>query len=56
MVGYSKESKAYRLFDPIKHEVINGKYVIFNGKIYGATLLTSTSILSYDSVEVLQIL
>jgi len=30
MVGYSKESEAYRWFGPIKKEVINQKDIIFD--------------------------
>jgi hypothetical protein len=41
MMGYSEELKAYRLFDPIKQEIIYRRDVVFDEKTSGITLLNS---------------
>ena len=43
MMGYSKESKAYQLFDPTKQQIITNRNVIFDEKYSGIKLLTSSS-------------
>ena len=48
-MGYSKESKAYKLFDPIKQQIICKKDVVFDEKTSSITLLnSSSSLLSND--------
>jgi hypothetical protein len=37
MMGYFKEWKAYKLFDPIKQEIIYKRYVVFDEKTSGIT-------------------
>ena len=41
MMGYSKDSKAYRLFDLIKQQIIFRKNVIFDEKSLGIKLWNS---------------
>jgi hypothetical protein len=43
MMGYSKESKAYRLFDPIKQQITIKRNMIFDEKSLGIKLLNSSS-------------
>lgn len=48
MMGYSKESKAYRLFDPIKQQIIIKRNMIFSEKSIGIKLLKSSSHLLHN--------
>ena len=41
MMGYSKESKSYEMFDPVKKQIIIRRNVIFNEKSSGNKLLNS---------------
>lgn len=43
MMGYFEESKSYKLFDPIKQQIIIKRNVIFDEKILGIKLLNSSS-------------
>ena len=43
MMGYSKESKSYRLFDPVKYQIIIRRNVISDEKYSGIKLLNSSS-------------
>jgi hypothetical protein len=55
MVGYSNESKSYRLFDLVKQEVICRRDVVFDEKTLGVSLLNSSSrLLSSDPFEIVK--
>jgi len=57
LVGYSEESKAYPLFDPIKQEIIIQHDVIFDEKTLGIILLIcSYSVSSSNPMKILQTL
>ena len=53
MMGYSKESKAYQLFDPVKQQIIIRRNVIFDGKSSCLKLLNSSSgLLNSDPFDI----
>ena len=43
MMGYSDESKSYRLSNPVKQQIILSKNVIFDENILGNKLFNSSS-------------
>jgi hypothetical protein len=52
LMGYSEELKAYKLFDPVKQEIIC-REIFFDEKTLGITLLnSSSSLLSSDPFEI----
>ena len=48
MMGYSKEYKAYQLFDLGKYHIIIRRNVIFDEKTYGIGFMKSSSSSSYS--------
>ena len=55
MMGYSNESKSYRLFDPIKQQSILSRSVIFDETISGNKQLNSSScLLDNDMFDILE--
>jgi hypothetical protein len=50
MMGYSEESKSYRLFDPVKWKIIIRRNLQFYEKSSGIKLLNSSSILLQDEL------
>jgi hypothetical protein len=55
MTGYSDESKAYRLFDPIKQEIICKRDISLDEQTLGVALLNfSFGLLSNNPLEILK--
>jgi hypothetical protein len=55
MMGYYEESKSYRLFDPIKQEVVCWRVGVFDENTLGITLLNfSSTLLSSDPLDILE--
>jgi hypothetical protein len=48
MMDYSEELKSYRLFDPIKQQIIISRNVRFDDKCYEINLLNASSRFPHD--------